>query len=111
MINNTIFNIMFTIVPILVLCGFIFTFAMVLSPKLRAKVLRKQLEAQKHIYDENEDLLRELNIKGANIQKDGITIKTRAVRDGLFGENVYCSSCGAQIDADSKFCKICGKKQ
>ena len=24
---------------------------------------------------------------------------------------VYCKHCGASIDADSKFCKICGKEQ
>ena len=111
MINDFVFNIMFSVVPILMFTIFAFTFAMVLSPKLRSKALRKQLEAQKHIYDENEDLLKELNIKGANIQKDGITIKSRAVRDGFFGSTSYCSSCGAQIDADSKFCKVCGEEQ
>ena len=111
MINDFVFNIIFTIVPIIAFGIFIFNATVIFSPKARAKFLKKHLEAQKHIYDENEDLLKELNIKGANIQKDGITIKSRAVRDGFFGSTSYCSSCGAQIDADSKFCKVCGEEQ
>lgn len=111
MINNTIFNIMFTIVPLLVFGGFIFTFALMFSPKLRAKFMGNQLKSTKYMLDENEEILRELNTKGANIQKDGITIKSRAVKQGFVGDSIYCKHCGVVIDSDSRFCKNCGKEQ
>ena len=109
--NNSIFNLMFTIVPILVLCIFAFTFAMIFSPKLRAKMIGHQLKSTKYILDENEELIKELSTKGANVSKDGLEIKARALKKGFMGESIYCKHCGAAIDSDSQFCKSCGKRQ
>lgn len=37
---------------------------------------------------------------------------TKGIKEGLSeNETVYCKHCGAQIDADSSFCKKCGKQQ
>ena len=37
---------------------------------------------------------------------------TQGIKEGLSeNETVYCKHCGAQIDADSSFCKKCGKQQ
>ena len=66
---------------------------------------------RKNILDENEDTLRDLTIREANIDKEGIKIKTRAIKDGLSKDNMYCKHCGETIDEDSKFCKKCGKEQ
>ena len=55
---SIIFNLMFTIVPILVLCGFIFTIATIISPKLRSKFMSKQIKATKYKIDENEEILK-----------------------------------------------------
>ena len=131
---NSMFDIMFIIVPILVFAGFIFTFALVLSPKLRGKLMSKQIDAanymikesknslsdlagtamdiKKNILTENEDVLKEMYTKEAEIEKEGLKIKTSAIKEGLSGtKNVYCKHCGALIDSDSRFCKSCGKKQ
>ena len=111
MFNSFIFNIMFTIVPILVFGGFIFTFAMAFSPKLRSKVMSRQLKAHKYILDENEDILRELNKRGANIEREGIKIRTSAIKEGFSQDTCYCSNCGKLIEANSNFCRYCGKEQ
>lgn len=131
-----IFNVMFVIVPIFILGMFIFTFSMILSPKLRGKFMARQLRATKYMLDESrddlanlaetasdisinakknildkhEDVLRDMATREANIYKDGISVTTKAIKDGLVGDSVYCKHCGALIDEDSKFCKKCGKK-
>lgn len=131
---ESIFNIMFIVVPILVFGGFIFTFALILSPKLRGKMMSRQIDAtthmmkyskdslsdlagtaldiKKNILDKNEDVLKEMYTKEAEIEKDGIRIKTSAFKEGLTGiKTKYCKHCGSLIDSDSTFCKSCGKKQ
>ena len=131
---ESIFNIMFIVVPILVFAGFIFTFAFILSPKLRGKMMSKQIDAANHmmkssknslsdlagtaldikksILTENEDMLKEMYTKDAEIEKEGIRIKTSAFKEGISGtKTVYCKHCGAIIDSDSTFCKSCGKRQ
>lgn len=130
-------NILFVIVPIFIGIGFIFTFAMMFSPKLRSKMMGQQIKslkymmednkddisdivsnagtasinAKKRIMDEHENTIRDLNTREANTRKDSIQITARAIRDGLLGEKQYCKHCGEFIDADSKFCKVCGKEQ
>jgi len=128
---------LFVIVPIIVISMFIFTFAMILSPKLRGKFMSHQIKATKYmlddskdtlediaatvggvgarsrkkILDQNEDILRESETREANISKDAIAIKMRAIRDGLQKDEMYCKHCGEAIDKDSTFCKYCGKEQ
>ena len=131
---NSMFDIMFVIVPILIIAGFVFTFALLLSPKLRGKLMSKQIDAanymikesknslsdlagtamdiKKNILTENEDVLKEMYTKEAEIEKEGLKIKTSAIKEGLSGtKNNYCKHCGSLIDSDSRFCKSCGKKQ
>ena len=99
------------VVPIMIVCIFTFTFLMLFSPKLRAKFFAHQMKAQKYMLEENEEMLKDINRKTANISKDGIEITARAVKKGFSGETIYCKHCGNSIDADSKFCKVCGKEQ
>jgi len=131
---NSMFDIMFVIVPILIFAGFVFTFALLLSPKLRGTLMSKQIDAanymikesknslsdlagtamdiKKNILTENEDVLKEMYTKEAEIEKEGLKIKTSAIKEGLSGtKNNYCKHCGSLIDSDSRFCKSCGKKQ
>ena len=50
--------------------------------------------------------------KEAEIEKEGIKIKTSAFKEGMSGtKTIYCKHCGSRIDSDSKFCKSCGKRQ
>ena len=130
-------EIMFILVPIFIGCVFIFTFAMMLSPKLRGKMMSSQIKATKHmlnesvddlaniattssnafikasknILDSNEEALKDMATKKANINKEGIEITMRAIKKGLTEDKKYCKHCGFSIDADSKFCSKCGKEQ
>ena len=68
--------------------------------------------AQNNIINQNEDILRNIATKQANINKDAIRTTASAIREGFGSTNtMFCKHCGSSIDADSKFCKSCGKEQ
>lgn len=132
-----ILEILFFIIPILVVLIFIFTIALMVSPKLRGKWMSKQIEATKHmmeyskddlkdilstsksvevnaekeILDNNEEIMKDNVKRNANINKEGIEITAKAIKDGLTNNKVYCKYCGKLIDSDSKYCKVCGREQ
>ena len=134
---GSISKILFIIVPILIACTFIFTIMMILSPKFRGKLMARQIKATKYMLDESKDSLEAIgktagniginikkdildenkdNLKNiardeADIVKDSIKIKARAIKEGLTKENIFWKYCGEPIDEDSIYCKICGKKQ
>ena len=127
------FEAMFIIVLIFIGIMFVFTITMILSPKLRGKMMARQfksmrymldeskedLEAmggtainvKKNIVDENEEALKEMAAKEGDISSIGLEKQARAVRRGLLEDEMYCKHCGEAIDSDSKFCKKCGKEQ
>ena len=109
--NNALFNLIFTLVPILVVAVFIFVIAMMISPKLRGKMMSRQIKAQKYMLDESLEDLKSISDDMAYATKDGIKTTAGAVKDGFSRETVFCKHCGEAIDADSKYCKNCGKKQ
>lgn|SRR5574344_1062123 len=130
-------GILFDLVPILVVVIFAFSFLMIISPKIRGKFMSRQLKAnrymmenskkdleqmgamagnlavnmKKNMLDQNEDILKDMATREANIEKDAIEIKAKAVKEGLKKDSIYCKHCGQLIDSDSKFCKSCGKEQ
>lgn len=130
-------EILFYIVPILIGLSFIFTIALMVSPKLRGKWMSRQIKATKHmikyskedikdiistskdveinaekeVLDNCEDIMKENVIRKANINKEGIEIATSAIKNGLSNNKIYCKYCGKLIDGDSKYCKVCGKEQ
>lgn len=129
------FNIIFTVVMIFSLLIFGVVFAMILSPKLRSKMMKHQIKATKYmmedsqeelsdiaavssniaiksrkkVLDENEELLTEMATRNASINKEGVEITARAIKKGLSKQVVHCKYCGKEIDDDSVFCKFCGK--
>lgn len=135
--NMIVFDALFIIVPIFILIIFVFVIATILSPKLRGKIMSRQIKAtkymmesakedftemgtiagdisaktKKNILDENEELLKDLEIRSANIEKEGIRTKAQAIKEGFSKNTNYCKHCGTLIDEDSKFCKKCGKEQ
>ncbi len=75
------------------------------------KMMEKAIKMEKDLLDKHEDELKELQRKSANIEKEGIEIKAKALKDGLTNNNtLYCKYCGTSIDDDSIYCKKCGKK-
>lgn len=132
-----ILEILFYIVPILIGLSFIFTIALMISPKLRGKWMSRQIKATKHmikyskedlkdiistskdveinaekeVLDNSEDIMKENILRKANINKEGIEIATSAIKNGLSNNKKYCKYCGKLIDGDSKYCKVCGKEQ
>ena len=130
-------EILFYIVPILIGLSFIFTIALMVSPKLRGKWMSRQIKATKHmikyskedlkdiistskdveinaekeVLDNREDIMKENVIRKVNINKEGIEIATSAIKNGLSNNKIYCKYCGKLIDGDSKYCKVCGKEQ
>lgn len=132
-----ILDILFFIILILVVLTFIFTIALMVSPKLRGKWMSKQIEATKHmmeyskddlkdilstsksvevnaakeILDNNEEIMKDNVTRKANINKEGIEITAKAIKEGLTNNKVYCKYCGKLIDSDSKYCTVCGREQ
>ena len=130
-------EILFYIVPILIGITFVLMIALMISPKLRGKLMSSQIKATKHmmdyskedlkdilstsadiginaekeILDNNEETMEDNVTRKANINKKGIEITTKAIKEGLTRSTIYCKHCGKLIDEDSKFCKLCGKEQ
>lgn len=130
--------IMFIIIPVLILISFVFTMLMLFSSKSKGKFMSHQLKAVKHMTDyskqdmedvitelgnvavnsknniinQNKELLKEMANTQAEINKDAIKTTANAIKEGLNNEStMYCKHCGSVIDADSKYCKVCGKEQ
>lgn len=131
-------KIMFIVMGILFVVIFSFSIAMMFSSKLRGKMMSNQVKAMRHMTDiskddiedisttlgevavnaqsniinNNEELLRNMANKQADINKDAVKTTFSAIREGLEGDaTMFCKHCGESIDADSKFCKKCGKMQ
>lgn len=105
------FELMFIIVPLFIGITFIFTIAMIISPKLRGKMMSRQIRASKYMMDESKEDLKSISDGMAYATKDGIKTTARAIKEGFVGEFVYCKHCGSKIESDSKYCKECGKEQ
>ena len=114
--SNGMFDIMFIIVPIFIGVVFIFTFAMIISPKLRGKIMSRQIKAtkymmdnskedlesigttagnvsvnvRKNVLDANEDVMRDMATREANINKEAVETTARAIRDAFVGDSIYC---------------------
>ena len=116
------FNVIFVVSLVIFVLMFAFIIGFIFSPKLRGKMMSRQVKSLKYMADyskddlesamttlgnvsvntrskiinENEDKLKEMADKTANISKDAITTTVGAIKKGI---------------KDSKFCKHCGKEQ
>lgn len=105
------FSAMFIIIPIFICIVFVFILAMFISPKLRGKMMSREIKARKYMMDESKEDIKSITDDMAYATKDGIKTAVGAIKDGFTQNNMFCKYCGAEIDNDSKFCKKCGKEQ
>ena len=83
-------------------------------------------EMKKEIFEEHGDTIRDLAAMDAELEAMKTRAKAQAVKD-VFGSDstsasqmfstgekksnkVVCQNCGTLIDADSMYCKVCGKR-
>ena len=98
---------------ILTTFGFFLTFACAIfgfSPEIR----NLSVKSQKYHIEENKQDLTDIANATADITKGAVKTTARAVKEGFTEPTepqMYCKHCGAQIDANSRFCKVCGKEQ
>lgn len=104
-------NAMLIIVPIIIGLGFIFIIAMIISPKLRGKMMSREIRAQKYMVEESKQDIKSISDNVSYATKDGIKTTVGAIKEGLTQDKIFCKYCGNEIDSDSLFCKKCGKKQ
>lgn len=105
------FDALFVITFILSFLALGFGILLVVSPKLRGKIMSTQVKATKYMMDESKEDLKSIADDTADVSKDAITTTTRAIKKGFTKDTIYCKHCGSEIDSDSKFCKSCGKEQ
>lgn len=126
-------NFIFILVPIFIFIVFFITIVLISSilvKRVRTKLFGIQIDRAKQMLgdnkvllknmsedlinfkseflEENEDLLKQIKIKEAEIDNEELKIKAKTVKD-TFSDTMYCKYCGASIASDSKYCNICGK--
>lgn len=74
------------------------------------KIAKLNAKGERYIQQETKDELKDIADTKVDIHSEAITNSIKAVKKGL-KDTKYCKHCGAEIDADSTFCKECGKKQ
>ena len=110
--NEMIFNNWFIIIPIIIIAiTFIIVIATIASPKMRGKMMARQIKAAKYMLDEAEDDLRDITTKAAQASQSGLNIASGAVKDGFTSGPKFCKYCSESNDEDAIYCKRCGKKQ
>lgn len=57
----------------------IYSILSMLNPRSKEKFYNKQIKIAKNIMDENEDVLREISTKEADISSKGLEIQARAI--------------------------------
>ena len=86
-----IFSMIFAgIVFLITFAGVGFGIAMAVSPKLRGKMLSRQIKANKYAIDESKEDIEFIATNMAEATKDGVKITTSAIKDGFKEETIYC---------------------
>ena len=64
----------------------------------------------KYIQEETKEDLTAIASNRAEIMSEALRTTADALSDGA-RKTKFCRHCGAKIDADSRFCSVCGKEQ
>ena len=128
-------GIIFIIIFIVSIGFFVFVFLTIFSPKMRSKMLGRQLKITKRVLDDNketikdihnlqadiaiesadkildkhEDTIRKNVTKMADISSDSVETTARAIKKGI-SQTKQCPECLKFNDEKAKFCQECGKK-
>lgn len=109
--NFNAFGILFVIMGVVAVAGFVFALLFIFNPKIRGKMMSKGVKATKYMMEESKNDIKSISSDIAEATSDGIETTTRAIKKGLTkDESIFCKHCGAKIDKDSKFCNKCGKE-
>lgn len=76
----------------------------------KPQISKMTAQGTRYILEENKEELSDIATTTAEIASEGVEMTARAVARGL-EDTIFCKHCGAQIDADSRFCSKCGKEQ
>ena len=102
---------MFIILSLVFVALFVFVLLFMFSPKVRGKMMSKQVKAAKYMMDESKDDIKSITSDMADATADGVETTVRAVKKGITeDEKMFCKYCGEKIDKESKFCNKCGKE-
>ena len=74
------------------------------------EIAKARVKTAKYIQEENKSDLVTIASNTAEIMSDAVTTTAGAIKDGLQATK-FCKHCGAKIDADARFCTVCGKEQ
>ncbi len=105
------FGIIGILVGLVTAAIFVFVILMIFSPKLRGKMMSKQVKATRYMAEESKEDIEVITETMADATQDAIRTTVSAVREGITGDVMYCKHCGKPIDRDSRFCKECGGEQ
>ena len=75
----------------------------------KPEISKLSINSAKYIQQQNKEELQHLVKTSAEISAEAVTTTAQAISEGL-RKTVYCKHCGNEVDADSQFCKYCGKK-
>lgn len=129
-------KIIFIVATVFIGSTFIFVFAMFFSPKLKGKIMSREISAFKHMMNyskndvknikenmgnisidsehdilmQNKNKIKEINNIYYETKKDSIKNTIKDIK-GELKNGCYCKFCKKKIDTDSKYCKSCGKRQ
>ena len=76
----------------------------------RPEIIKMSAKSAKYIQQQNKEDLSSIVNTSADIASEAITKTTQAIKKGI-KDTMFCKHCGEEIDADSKFCNFCGRKQ
>jgi len=131
----SIFNIIFVIMLLFTIAFFIFVILMIFNPKIRSKMMGRQLKATKMILDDNKETIKDIanlqadiavestdNIlnkhdktieknmtKMANMSAESIETTARSIKKGI-SKTKQCPECLKFNEENAKFCQECGAK-
>lgn len=131
-----VFNIIFPVVFIFVIGFMIFVFYSALTGKGQSMMMKRQLKRSMKILEDNKEDIKKLHQMGselgvdvkkdvlgslgddlkdiasmeADIESVGLEKKAAAIKRGLSEDTRKCPYCGATIDDDSRYCKVCGRQ-